>query len=128
MHRHAGGCQVVVADRLHAHHREQAAQRRQFLGGADANRAVALLIQALDFAGSAQLRGHRRVAGQHLGVGAGHQFHQGAVQRHFFAVHVRHRPREALADQVRADDVLVAHKLESRRSDSGVGRFCSAPA
>ena len=41
MHRHAGHGEVVVADGVHAHHREQAAQGSELFGGADADGAVA---------------------------------------------------------------------------------------
>ena len=80
---------------------------------ADADRAMAFQVQALDFAGAVQLPGDRRLLFQHLGVGLRHQFHQCAVQRHFFAVHVGHRFGEALADQVRADERLHGHEKNS---------------
>ena len=109
MHRHPGGGEVVVAHRLHAHHGEQARQGRQFGGGADADRAMALQVQALQLAGVSQVPGNGRLSLQHLGVDLGHQLHQVAVQRHLLAVHIRHGPGKSLADQVRTDEALVAH-------------------
>lgn len=101
MHRHARDRQVVVADRVHAHHGEQAAQRGQFLHGADADRAVALFIQACALVVALQLRGQRRILLQHLRVDPLHQFHQRAVQRHFGAVHAGHGLCEQAADHIR---------------------------
>ncbi len=97
MHRHPGGGQVVVAHRLHAHHREQPRQGRQLGGAADADRAVALQVQALQFTAALQVPGKRRLPLQDLGVDFGHQLHQGTVERHLLAVHVRHRPGKSLA-------------------------------
>lgn len=104
VHRHAGHRQVVVADRVHAHHCEQAAQRGQFLHGADADRAMALLVQARALVVALQLRGQRRVLLQHLRVDPLHQFHQRAIQRHFGAVHAGHGLGEQAADHIRRNE------------------------
>lgn len=101
MHRHARDRQVVVADRVHAHHREQAAQRGQFLHGAHADRAMAFFIQARALVVALQLRGQSGVLLQHLRVDPLHQFHQRAVQRHFGAVHAGHGLCEQAADHIR---------------------------
>ena len=79
VHRHPGRRQVVITHRLHAHHREQTGEGRQFCRRADTDRAMALQVQALDFAGAVQLPGHLRIAVQHMTVGLLHQFHQRAV-------------------------------------------------
>ncbi|MNV38748.1 hypothetical protein D3C71_1303110 [compost metagenome] len=100
MHRHAGHREVVVADRVHAHQREQAAQRGQFFGGADPDRTVAFLVQPGAFIGAVQLLGQRRIGGQHGVVDLGHQVDQRAVQRHLGAVHGGHRLGEQAADIV----------------------------
>lgn len=126
MHRYAGRCQVVVTHRLHAHHREQAGEGRQFIGRTDANRPMALQVQALDFAGAGELLQDPRIVLQHVTVGLLHQLHQRAVQRHFLAVHVGHRFGEALADQVRADEVRVVHEQDSWRGDVKDGQKIAA--
>ncbi|KAG1246483.1 hypothetical protein G6F68_014620 [Rhizopus microsporus] len=100
----ASAAPVVIADREHAHHREQAAQRRQFLHGAAADRAVALLVQARALVIALQLRGQRRVLLQHLRVDPLHQFHQRAVQRHLGAVHAGHGLGEQAADHIRRNE------------------------
>ncbi|MCY1182411.1 hypothetical protein D9M73_229700 [compost metagenome] len=110
MHRHAGRAEVVVADRLHAHDREQAGDGSQFVGGADADGAVALLVQALDFAGPAQGFGNLGLLGHDLLVDFAHQRQQGAVQRHFLFVHERHGGGELRANAVRADEILSGHR------------------
>ncbi|MCW0417706.1 hypothetical protein NB689_003460 [Xanthomonas sacchari] len=118
VHRHPGYRQVVVADRRHAHHREQAAQRGQFLGGADADRAVPLLVQARAFVVALQLRLQCRVRGQGLRIDLRHQLHQRAVQRHLGAVHVGHGLREQAADSVGRNEG-VGHRAV--RSGGGAG-------
>ncbi len=100
MHRHSGHREVVIPHRVHAHQREQAAQRRQFPGSADPDRAMALLVEAGAFVGAVQLFGQRRVGSQHGVVDLGHQVDQRAVQRHFGAVHGGHRLGEQAADIV----------------------------
>ncbi|MNV43860.1 hypothetical protein D3C71_1355930 [compost metagenome] len=100
VHRHPGHRQVVVAHRVHAHHREQATQGGQFFSGADADGTVALLVQAGAFVGAVQLLGQRRVGSEHGVVDLGDQVDQGAVQRHFGAVHGGHRLGEQAADIV----------------------------
>ncbi|MNF70821.1 hypothetical protein D3C84_527480 [compost metagenome] len=122
MHRHPGRRQVVITHRLHAHHRKQSGECRQFIGGANADRTVALQVQAFDFTGAVQVFRHLRVAVQHVTVGLLHQCHQRAVQGHFLAIHVRHRFGKALADQVWADEARVVHEQDSWRVDVKDGR------
>ena len=50
VHRHTGRAKVVVPNRLHAHHREQAGDGGQFCSGANPDGAMPLVVQALDFA------------------------------------------------------------------------------
>ncbi|MNI82834.1 hypothetical protein D3C73_1395890 [compost metagenome] len=126
MHRHAGRCQVVVTHRLHPHHREQAGEGRQFIGRTDADRPMTFQVQAFDFAGAGELPQDLRIVVQHVTVSLLHQFHQRAVQRHFLAVHVGHRFGEALADQVRADEVRVVHEQDSWRGDVKDGQKIAA--
>ncbi len=100
MHRHASHRQVVIADRMHAHHREQPAQRSQFLGAADTDRTMPFLVQPRTLAVALQLRVQRRIGGQGRRIDLRHQFHQRAVQRHLGAVHVGHGLREQAADGI----------------------------
>ncbi|MCY1358962.1 hypothetical protein D9M69_455120 [compost metagenome] len=83
-------------------------------------------VQAFDFAGAGELPQDLRIVVQHVTVSLFHQFHQRAVQRHFLAVHVGHRFGEALADQVRADEVRVVHEQDSWRGDVKDGRKIAA--
>ncbi len=110
VHRHAGGAQVVVADRLHAHDGKQAGDSGQFFSGADADGAVAFVVQALDFAGPAQGFGNLGLLGHDLLVDFAHQLQQRAVQRHFLFVHERHGGRELRADAVWADEIVGGHR------------------
>ncbi|MNN06556.1 hypothetical protein D3C81_1193490 [compost metagenome] len=73
MHRYTGAAEVVVPDWLHAHHREQAADGCQLFGGADANGAVAFLVEALDFTGPAQGLGNLGLLGHDLLIDFAHQ-------------------------------------------------------
>ena len=50
MHGKSGDRQIVIADRRHPHDREQPAQRRQFFGRSDANGAMTLDVESLEFA------------------------------------------------------------------------------
>ena len=100
MHRHAGHGEVVVADRMHAHHREHAAQHRQFRRRAHADRAMALQVQALGLAVTLQALGQGGVALQRGVVDVADQRDQVAVQRHLGAVHVGHGLGEQAADAV----------------------------
>ncbi len=110
MHRHTGGTEVVVADRLHAHDREQPGDGGQLCGGADTDGTVALLIQALDFAGPAQGLGNLGLLGHDLLVDFAHQLQQRAVKGHFLFVHERHGGRELRADAVGADEIVGGHR------------------
>ncbi|MNC60334.1 hypothetical protein D3C75_1102040 [compost metagenome] len=110
MHRYAGRAEVVITHRLHAHHREQAGDGRQLFGSTDADGAMALLVQAFDFAGPAQGLGHLWLLGHDLLVDFAHQRQQGAVQRHFLFVHERHGGGELRANAVRADEILSGHR------------------
>ena len=103
VHGNAGHREVVIAHGLHAHHGEQAAQRGQFLGRAHADGTMALHIQALELAAFAHALAQLGVGLQRHGVDIGHQVDQGAVLRHFLAVHLGHGTREARADLVDAD-------------------------
>ena len=76
VNRYASGGEVVVPHRLHAHHRKQTADSRQFRSGAQADGAVAFHAQALDFAGTLQLVRQARFAVEHMCIGLGHQLQQ----------------------------------------------------
>ncbi|MNT29711.1 hypothetical protein D3C72_1654650 [compost metagenome] len=131
MHRHAGHRQIVVAHRVHAHHREQAAQGRQFLRGADADRAMAFFIQAGALVVAQQLRGQRRILRQDLGVDPLHQFHQRAVQRHFGAVHAGHGLGEQAADHIRRNERSAHQSLDygnGERREPVLSPECAAAA
>lgn len=81
MYGYARHAQIVVADWLHAHHGEQAAQGGQLFGRTDTDGPMTLQVQA--FRG---VLGEARLSGVQLGD----QFQQGAVLRHLLAVHRRH--------------------------------------
>jgi hypothetical protein len=51
MHWNAGHRQVVVADRAHAHDREQAAHERELIGASKTDGAVTLHVQAIELTG-----------------------------------------------------------------------------
>ncbi len=50
MHRNAGDREIVVADRLHAHDRKEPADGEELFGRSEADRAMALDIDALQLA------------------------------------------------------------------------------
>ncbi|MCY1180217.1 hypothetical protein D9M71_263410 [compost metagenome] len=110
VHRHTRRREVVITHRLHAHDREQTADGGQLLGRADADGAMAFLVQALDFARQAQGFGHIRRARQYFLVDLADQLQQGPVQRYFSLVHRRHGCRELCADAVGADEGLSGHR------------------
>ncbi|MCY1409634.1 hypothetical protein D9M71_249890 [compost metagenome] len=106
---HSGRAEVVVAHRLHAHDGEETADHRQLFGRAHPDGAVALHGQAAELAGPAQ-------PGFDIGrfvhdrlVGRRDQLQQGAVERDFRLVHVRHGAGKLRANLVRADEPLVVH-------------------
>ena len=109
MDRDAGDRQVVVADGLHAHDREHAPHGRQFGGRAQADGAVALQVQPLQAGRARQAVAQFRRSGQHVGVDVGDQIQQGAVLRHFLAVHVGHGARETGADVIRGNEGGAGH-------------------
>ncbi|ETC87828.1 hypothetical protein XHC_2670 [Xanthomonas hortorum pv. carotae str. M081] len=111
MYRHAGHRQVVIAHRMHAHHRKQPAQRGQFLRRADPDRTVSFQIQPRPLVVALQARGQRGIGAQGVGVDLRHQRHQVAVQRHLGAIHVRHRLGEQAADVIGRDKHGIAHGL-----------------
>lgn len=116
MHRHPGRSQVVVAHRLHAQHGKQAPHGGQFAGRAQADRTMALHVQAFDFACALQRGGNRRLLDQHLAVDLADQRKQVAIQRHFLFVHVRHGAGKAATQEIRADKGAAGHgALHSRR-------------
>ncbi|CCJ73201.1 hypothetical protein BN137_2577 [Cronobacter condimenti 1330] len=90
MHRHASLGEIVITDRVHPHNGENALQRRQLSGGADANRPVALDVQPRQLIGIGELLMQLRVAFQYRQVHVRHQFQQGAILRHLLLVHGRH--------------------------------------
>ena len=82
MDRHAGGREIVIADRIHAHHREDAAHHRQLARRAEADGAVALLGDAIEIVRGFEPVPEGGLRGEGLGVHARHQLHQRAVGRH----------------------------------------------
>ena len=73
MHRHARRRQIVIRNRMHAHHGKQAAYGGQFFCRAHAYRAMALQIQARQFLAVRQNRGFFRVFFQEIRIDLGHQ-------------------------------------------------------
>ncbi len=101
VHRNARYRQVIVTDRRHAHHPEQAAQGGQLACSADPDCAVALHGEAFYLAGDLQLMSQSGIFAQNLSIGFRHQLQQIAVQRYLLLVHVRHRVGESGADFIR---------------------------
>ena len=100
MDRHPGLAEVVIADRIHPHHREQPAQHRQLARRADPDRTMPFQRDAVQLIGFAQLRCQFPVLRQHLGIGLGDQRQQRAIGRHLVAIHGRHCGRETGTDFV----------------------------
>ena len=73
MHRHARRRQIVIRNRMHAHHGKQAAYGGQFFCRAHSYRAMALQIQARQFLAVRQSRGFIRVFFQEIRIDLGHQ-------------------------------------------------------
>lgn len=109
MHRHARNREVVIAHRVHAHHRKQPPQRGQLLRRADPDRTMPLQIQPRALVVALQPRRQCRIGLQGLRVDVGHQGHQVAIQRHLGAIHVRHGLRKQAADLVRGNKHGLAH-------------------
>ena len=92
MHRHAGGRQIVITDRLHAHDCKGTRQRRQFLRRADANRTVTFGLANGGLPGArVDLRDQRQQVG---------------IERHFLPVHGRQRRAKASADGIGIDEIV----------------------
>ena len=127
MHRHAGHGEVVVADRMHAHHREHAAQHRQFRRRAHADRAMALQVQALGFRIARQPCRQRGILLQRRRVDLADQRDQVAVQRHLGAVHVGHGLREQAADAVGSNEGGHGVLRGCERRGAGGGTYCRRP-
>ena len=68
--------------------------------GADADRTMALQVDALVVVIALERGGQLGIAGQHLGIDRRHQLDQVAVQRHLGAVHVGHRLGKQAADVI----------------------------
>ena len=131
MHRNAGGGKIIIADRLHAHDGEEAANNRQFLSGSNPDRAVAYDAQAIEFAGQPQLLLELGVPGEHLAVDVGNKLYQRAVSRHFGLVHVRHRNGKHRAYRVSGNKGRSRHATspihEQRRTVKSVSEaICEA--
>ena len=97
---HAGHRQVIVPDRVHPHHCEDATHVEQFVRAPQANRAVTLDVQSLELIASLEARTQLRVLPQRFAIGVVDELHQGAVLRHFSPVHVRHGAGKQSADLV----------------------------
>ena len=123
VHRHTRWGQVVIAHRLHAHHRKQAANGGQLIRRAQADGTVAFEVQALDFAGALQLLRQLRLGVEYVGIGLGHQLHQGAIQGNFISVHVGHGLGKAPTDLVGADMCGAGHR-KIPDGYSGRGGLC----
>ena len=59
---------------------------------------------ALALAAALHLRGQLRLRVQYAGIDLADQFHEGAVQRHFGAVHAGHGLGEQAADHIRRNE------------------------
>ncbi|MNN67515.1 hypothetical protein D3C81_1831530 [compost metagenome] len=122
MHRDTGAGQVVVAHRLHAHHREQPRHGRQLLRGAQAHGAVALLLETLQVAAGAHLLGQRRVGVERAAIDPADQIEQLAVQRHLALVHGGHGQGETPADLVRTGKGILVHRTALLTAPADGGR------
>ena len=100
MHRHAGGRQIVVTDRIHAHDGEEPPQPRELLRPSDADRAMALDADEIESAGAAQPRLQRRIARQRFAIDLADDARHLLIARHLVAIHLRHRRGEDRADRI----------------------------
>ncbi len=73
VHRNACYRRVIVTDRRHAHHPEQAAQGGQLACSADPDCSVALHGEAFYLAGDLQLMSQSGIFAQNLSIGFRHQ-------------------------------------------------------
>lgn len=101
MNRDSGHRQIVIADGVHAHHREDAANVEQLLRCAEADGTVSFSPQPVDFAAPLESRTHPRIAAQRLGIDFGDELHEGPVLRNLRAIHVGHRMRKHVANVIR---------------------------
>ncbi len=90
MHRHACGRQVVIPDRIHSHHREHPANREELVGSAEADSAVALDAQTLQFAIADEAIAQIQIVGEGVGIHVTDQFGERAVLRDLGPEHIRH--------------------------------------
>ena len=104
MHRDAGDRQVVVADRLHAHHGEKPADGEQLLGFSQPDRAVTFLGNPVEIAQGFEPGFERGVLVHGLAVDVANELHKDAVERHLLTVHFRHGPAEPGADFALGDE------------------------
>lgn len=109
VNRNTGRAQIVIADREHAHDREDAAHHGKLGGGAKADCAMAFFRNTVERIGFGQAFMQMAVVGQNLGIHVGDEVHEGAIGRHFFPVHGRHGCRKSGANGIRRNEFLVFH-------------------
>jgi len=121
MHGNASGREIVVADRVHAHDGKDAAHHSEFGGGAEPDRAVALLGDAVERIRRVEALLQLGVGGERIVVDLGDQLHQRAVCRHLFAVHDRHGCGKGRADVVDGYETILFHWGSPRAMGEGQG-------
>jgi len=105
MHWNSGDRQIVIADRRHSHNREEPAQHRQFVGGSDANRAMALDVESLELVVFRQAPLELRRIDERLSVDVGDERLHCAILRRFGLIHVRNRRGEHRPNRVSGSDI-----------------------
>ena len=131
MNRHAGGRQIVITDRVHAHDGEDARHHRKFRRCPEPDGAVPLLGNTIEIIGRLQALLKLRLCDERFVVDAGNQFHERAVGGDFLAIHRRHGGRKSAAN-IAGRDVIRLHvrSLPERLYHSCFaeyllfGRFC----
>lgn len=101
MNGHAGHRQIIIADRVHPQHGKDATHVEQFVRAPQANGAVTLDVQPLEFIVPLEARSKLLVLAQRFAIGVVDELHQSAVLRHFGPVHVRHGAGKQGANLVR---------------------------
>ncbi|MNL42038.1 hypothetical protein D3C87_1644740 [compost metagenome] len=121
MHGNASGREIVVADRVHAHDGKDAAHHRELGRRAEADRAVALLGNAIERIRRVEALFQSRVGIERIVVDPGDQLHQRAVGRHFLAVHDRHGCGKGRTDIIGGYETILFHWGSPRAMGEGQG-------
>src|SRR6266702_1457768 len=116
---------------MHAHHGEDTTDIEQLFGAPQADRAVTLDAQPIEFVVSRESRAKLTVPLQDLAIDVTDELQEGSVLRHFGSVHFRHGAGKQSADFVgirmqRCHQYLHCHRTRLRRpawSDGTAMRF-----